>query len=417
MSVLAGVAGPLLLGAGIHAWARRWCPGLPWSVGVPLWSVLGCAGWLGLASLGGVRWGAPLVISMAAVGVICAASSLRRGVLRRPGFWAVCAAGLAVPQALRVAINPSFGWDFRYIWGLKARVFAAAGGYDWAWLAWSGHEFAHPDYPPAWPDLLASGVLLGADAAVVAAVWQGLLALALAAACWWAARAAPPPKRLLAACVGAWAPIIFAPAHSGYAEPVLAVAAAVALGSLRDLARREPGSLLPLTAGVAVLALTKNEGIALAAGVVAGAAFVERRQGLLAAAGLLPAAAWRLAVGLHGVAGETLDLAPQLLARRMLELPAAVARWLSSPELAILACACVLAAAGVRGRGSRGVLLALGVWLAATAAMYVAGTRDISWWFATSLGRVLAAPLSAVVAIAIAGPGDAAPGKSGPAGP
>jgi len=222
--------------------------------------------------------------------------------------------------------------------------------------------------------------------------------------------------RLVAACAGAWAPVIFAPMHSGYAEPMLALAAAVAMASLRDLAGREQGSLVPLTAAVALLACTKNEGIALAVGVVAGAAIVERRHGIVAAVGLLPAAAWGLGLRVHGIAGERLDLAPQLLARRAVGLPGALAGWVSSPELAALAAACLLAVLGLRGRGARCVLVALGVWLAATAAMYVAGTRDLSWWFATSLERVLAAPFPGVVALAIAGAGELARSESEPEG-
>ncbi len=417
MSVLAGVLAPVVLGAGIHAWARRAYPVVPWTVGVPLWGVLGNATWLGAAALLGVRWSAALVLAMAAAGFICGAAGLGRPAVRRPTLPAVCAAALAAAHALVLAASPALGWDFRYIWGLKARVFAVAGGFDWGWLAWSGHSFAHPDYPPAWPSLLASAALLGADVTVAAALWQGVLVLALAAACWWAARRAAPALRLLAAVAGAWCPVIFAPVHSGYAEPLLAFAAVVALASVRDLAVGEGGAIVPLTAGVALLALTKNEGIALAVGLVAGTALVARRRSPVVAAALLPAVAWRLSAALHGVSGERLDLAPRLLALRALELPAAFAKWAAAPELGALAAAFLLAIVGLRGRsGSRGVLAALAVWLGATVGIYVAGTHEISGWFETSLERVLAAPLPAVVALALSGWSGSEAGEGEPAG-
>lgn len=416
MIVVAGVLAPLVLGAGIHAWARRWGPGVPWTVGVPLWGALGAAMCLGGAALGGVRWSAALPLAMAAAGLVLAAAGFRRTTFRRPTLLGVCAAGLAAAHAAVLGTSPAFGWDFRYIWGLKARVFAAAGGYDWGWLAWSGHSFAHPDYPPAWPGLLASAALLGGDPVWAAAAWQGALALALAAACWWAARGAAPAARLLAAAAGAWAPVIFAPVHSGYAEPLLALAAVVALAAVRDLARGDGGAIVPLGAGVALLALTKNEGIALAAGLVAGTALVAGRRVAVVAAGLVPAAAWKLAVAVHGVAGESLDLGPGRLGQRVLELPAAFVRWASTPELTVLVAACVLAAVGLRGRdGSRGVVAALAVWLGAVVVMYVAGTKDLSWWLETSLERVLAAPLPAVVALAVSRGSAAGAGGGRPA--
>ncbi len=409
MSSLAGVLAVLLLGGGVQARLRRWCPGLPWMVGVPLWGTLGCALWLGIAAGAGVSWGAGLVIAMGIAGGLLLGTGLGRAAWRRPDRWAIWALALALPQGIRLAADPAFGWDFRYVWGLKARVFAAAGGYDWGWLTWPGNLFAHPDYPPLWPDLLAAAAALGADVRVAAALWQGLLALVLAAACWWAARAAAPALRTLAAASGAWSMVIFEPRHTGYAEPMLAFAAVVALASLRDLARKEPGCLVPLTGAVAALALTKNEGMALAVGVVAGAAFSARGRGFVAALGLIPGAIWRLVVGLHGIPGEPLGLAPAALAHRLAALPASFAETLHTPTVLIPAVVWLLALAGLRARDARGVPVALAVWFLAAIAVYTAGRNDLHWWLATSLDRVLAVPLPGVLAIVVGGLG--APGR------
>jgi hypothetical protein len=410
VSGLAGVLAVLLLGGGIHAGLRRWCPGLPYTVGVPLWGTLGCALWLGIAAGAGVIWGAGLVIAMGIAGGILLVPGLGRIAWRRPDRWAVWSLAMSLPQGIRLAVDPAYGWDFRYVWGLKARVFAAAGGYDWGWLAWPGHaDFAHPDYPPLWPDLLAAPALLGADVRVAAALWQGLLALALAAACWWAARAAAPALRTLAAVSGAWSMVIFEPRHTGYAEPMLAFAAVVALASLRDLARKEPGCLLPLTGAVAALALTKNEGMALAVGVVAGAVVTVRGRGLVAALGLIPGAIWRVVAGCHGITGEPLGLAPVALAHRLAALPASFAETLHTPTVLIPAAVWLLALAGLRARDARGVPVALAVWFLAAIAVYTAGESDLHWWLATSLDRVLAVPLPGVLAIVVVGLG--APGR------
>jgi len=418
VSALGGVAVVLLVGGGIHAWARRATAGLPWSVGVPLWGALGCTAWLGGAALVGVRWSAALVVAMAAAAAVAGAAGLGGPAPARPRLAAAGAAAVAAAHATILAASPASGWDFRYIWGLKARVIAAAGGFDWAWLAWPGHAFAHPDYPPAWPALLAVAALLRGDVAVAAALWQAALALALAAACWWAARSAPLAPRLLAAAVGAWSPVVFAPVHSGYAEPLLAFAAVVALASLRDLAIGEEGAAVPLAAGVALLALTKNEGIALAVGAAAGAALVAGRRAAPALAALAPAALWKAVVALHGIPGQSLDLTPATLGLRALQLPGALVRWASAPAMGVLAVALALAVAGMSRRiGSPGVLAALAVWLGATVAMYVGGTNDVSWWFATSLERVLAAPLPAVAALALSGTGGGGAKAGAPARP
>ncbi len=413
MSALAGALAALLLGAGIQAWAWRAGARVPWTVAVPLWGALGCALGLGVAAALGVRWSGALILAMAVAGGAALATGFRSREHRPPGRWALLAAALAAPQAWRLAATPAFGWDFRYIWGLKARVFAAAGGYDWSWLAWPGNTFAHPDYPPAWPGLIAAGVVLGADTAASAALWQGILALSLAAACWWVARGAPVGRRTLAAAAGAWAPVIFAPRHSGYAEPLLALAAVVALGALRDLARGDAASLLPLAGGVALMALTKNEGMALAAGVVAGAAAVAGRRALAVALGLLPAAVWRLAVGLHGIGGEPLGLAPQDLARRAPQLVSAFGERLSVPGFVAVVVALVLAATALARGELRGVRWAFATWAAAAAAVYLTGVADVRWWFLTSLDRVLAAPLPALVALAVSGSAEGGPEGGG----
>ncbi len=204
--------------------------------------------WLAVLQLAGVRWS----VGTLAVPVVAAVILLLAmpPPVRRPAgdgrLWAGLAAAAVAPAVLLAAAAPVGGWDFRYIWGLKARAFALAGAHDASWLAWPGHVFAHPDYPPMWPDLLAAAVLAGGEATRAAALWHAVVVAALAAACWWAAGAAPPRVRALAAVAGAWAPVLLLPAYAGYAEPLLALAAVVALahpqGSRRSRSRRLRGS-------------------------------------------------------------------------------------------------------------------------------------------------------------------------------
>lgn len=317
--------------------------------------------------------------------------------------WMAAALALALAHAWVLARVQAFGWDFRYIWGLKARVFAAAGSHAGGWLAWPPHSFAHPTYPPLWPDLLAIGGILGASVSETAAAWDAVLVVALAAACWMAAAGAPPSLRFVAALVGAVAPVIFTriAQHSGYAEPLVAVLAAAALASLggREDDARQVG-LVPILA--AALALAKNEGLALAAGIALAALLTApRRGGLAVVAAVSLAAGWWFAfLATHGVSDQHLNLDPSRTLRRLEALPKAFTAT-ATVEVALLAAAWVAALIALRGPALRGVRLALAVFAVGAIGAYATSAEDLAWQMGVSLSRVLAAPLPGVVALAI----------------
>ncbi|MBI4914618.1 MAG: hypothetical protein HY825_02115 [Acidobacteria bacterium] len=402
MSEALAIVAVLLVGAA--AWrtaAHRGAPpALPAAV---VWGGLAVTAWLAVLQLAGVRWSAPaLAVPVAAAAIVLLVTPPPvRGPAGNGRPWAGVAAAAVAPAVLLAATAPVGGWDFRYIWGLKARAFALAGAHDPSWLAWPGHAFAHPDYPPLWPDLLAAAALAGGDATRAAALWHAVVVAALAAACWWAAGGAPARLRALAAVAGGWTPVMLLPAYAGYAEPLLALAVVVALATLRDRDGPAPPSPWVLAASIAALSLVKNEGTALAVGIALAGAWAARgRDGAVIAAGLLPAVAWHVLRLANGIPGEPFVLSPAFLAGRLGELPAAFARTLRV-DVVVLLVAWGLALVALGGREERGVRIALAVWGLAALATYIGAAPDLAWRLEGSLDRVLVAPLPATIALAL----------------
>jgi len=403
---LAPVCAALALGWGARRALRRGDAPAPAFVACLVTGAAALVAWMALLDAAGIRWSpvallAPLPPALA----IALAAGRRAPRLSRPDGWALAALAVVAARAAAVAAVPSFGWDFRYIWGLKARVFALAGCHDPAWLSWPGHGFAHPGYPPAWPDLVAAGVALGGDAGAVAAVWQAALVAALAAACWEITRGCPSPLRALAAAGAAWSPTLGDPIFSGYAEPLLALAAAAAVSALVRLHRGDGDPAL-LAAACAVLAAAKLEGAVLAAGVTAGAAVAGgARRALPAAAGTAAAvAAWQAAI-LAGVApaDASFALAGAALRANAAALPGAfVAAVLHNRLIGLVVLAWVPVLLAWWPRELRGVRVACGVWAAGVLAAYLTTTADLAWHVVNSAERVLAAPLPGVLAAAAA---------------
>jgi hypothetical protein len=163
--------------------------------------------------------------------------------------------------ATRVAASH---WDFRAIWGLKARMFFEARGIDWHFLGSRWNAFAHPDYPLLLP-------LNDAYVALAAGEWSdrwiGIHAAAFALALLLivreeAARETTPHKAAaitLATTAFALSPQI------GLADgPLIAFGGAALLLIRRsgDTAFRHAAILLGLAAA------TKNEGMTLCVAVV-----------------------------------------------------------------------------------------------------------------------------------------------------
>lgn len=429
MTAWVAVLSVLLLGWGLTRLATA-DAGVPGTLtGAVVWGTLGQVAWMAALDLAGVRWSLPLLLTPGAVAI--AAGLARRRVPGReaasgraafaPGEWrwGGLAAVAALAHAVVIAAAPAFGWDFRYIWGLKARVFALAGGHDPTWLSWPPYAFAHPTYPPLWCDLLAGGAITGAPVAVTASAWQAVLAIALAAGCWECSRGAAAPARALAAAVGAWSPVVFWPRYSGYAEALLALLVVAAFCGLDRIASGELDAMPTLVASVAALALVKDEGAALALGVaLATVRLIGLRRAVPVLCGFaVPVACWHLFLANAGVRQSAYLVSLPLALRHLAELPASLAAAVKL-KFAVVALAGALAALGLRGPRLRGVRLALAVWGLAVAGAYLTTTADLTWHLFTSLDRVLAAPLPAVLAISLrAGWPAAAPGRGQPKAP
>ncbi len=412
MSAWLAVLSVLLLGWGLTRLVTADASVSGTVTGTVVWGTLGQVAWMAALDLAGVRW-SPSLLLIPVVAVAAAALAKRRVPARtaapaRAAFapgerrWAGLAAAAALAHAVVIAAVPASGWDFRYIWGLKARVFALAGGHDPTWLSWPPYAFAHPTYPPLWCDLLAGGAITGATVATTASAWQAVIAIALAAGCWECSRGAAAPARALAAAAGAWSPVVFWPRYSGYAEALLALLVVAAFCGLDRIASGESGSMPTLVASVAALALVKDEGAALALGVaLATVRLIGLRRAVpVLGAFVLPFACWHLFLAHAGVRQSAYLASLPLALRHLAEFPASLAAAVK-PELAVVALAGALAAPGLRGPRLRGVRLALAVWGLAVACAYLTTTANLNWHLFTSLDRVLAAPLPAILALSL----------------
>lgn len=229
MSAWLPVALSVLGGWGIGRWHRR-LPGAPGAVsGTVLWGIALMGTSLVVLDAAGIRWTQTLLAlpaSIAAAAGFFAQPTVEPS-SRRERTWGAVAAAAVAARALVVAVVPSFGWDFRYSWGLKAKVFALAGRHDFAWLTRPPDWLAHPDYPPLWSDLIATGVIFGGDPGTTAAAWQALFVVGIAAPSFLViARIAQAPAvvihapRCLRAIRGSEAtPILIPKAISGSAYP------------------------------------------------------------------------------------------------------------------------------------------------------------------------------------------------------
>ncbi len=408
MSSLTGLVLPFCVGWGVWRWYRRYSTRPhPISV-IGLWALVGSGAFLLLLESIGVRWHVWLLALMGAGGLLLGLVSRRvaPATSHTPNAWGLLAAVVTGVQGLLVALRPATGWDFRYIWGLKAKVFALAATNDTRWLAWPPNARLHPDYPPLWPDLMAMGVRLSGSVEAVATWWQVLLLVALAAACWDNLRDVPPVIRATGAATGALAPIVLLPAYSGNADLVVAFLAAVALGALARLCQdsdHDPAALLSLSAAVAGLCLTKNEGMVLALGVTVATLWVGTQRGRVVVGGtfLLAAGYWQVFLLVHSIPREPRSVDPKawfVAANQMLG-------WLwgqVNPLIWLLLLSWLLAAIALAQRRTIAVAIALGVFWCGLIAAYLSSMQGTLWHLTTSFDRVIAAPLPAAISVALA---------------
>ncbi len=399
---------PLSVGWGAWRWYRRYpTRGNPLAV-IGLWAYVVPGGFLVALATLGLRWHVWLMWVMAGAGLLVGLLARRRvpAASQTARTWAVVAGVILGFQALQMALRPVTGWDFRYMWGLKAKVFALAGTNDPRWLAWLPNAMLHPDYPPLWPDVMAMGVRSGGSVEAVATAWQVLLLIALGAGCWDNLRDAPPVIRTLGAAAGGFAPIILMPVYSGYADLAVAFLAAVALGSLARMRKSkaaDAATLLSLSGAVAGLCLTKNEGMVLAFGVMLAVMWFGTKRDRIAVAAtfLVAVSSWQAFLFVHGVPPEPRSLNPHawLVAARE------AARWMWGQgfvPLGLLLVIWLLALIALARKETTPVVIALGVYACGVAAAYLSSLQGTVWHLATSLDRVAATPLPAVLSLALA---------------
>lgn len=318
-----------------------------------------------------------------------------------------------VVHALYVTESAPHDWDYWAIWGLKAKVFFAAGGtIDWAFLRDPANSFAHPDYPPL---LTLIYGWLGSWGEVWSDRWFGLAETTFIASLLLGVRGIVG-SITRSARIGAWTALVLAfPAmQSRFAIADVPLFAFVTLGLLflqRDLL--EPGSRDALL-GFFLLggaALTKNEGLTwFGIAIVAHAGLTRqvRRTALLALPGIAVAAVWqipRLVVGLAtdvtgaGALGRLVDriLDPGWTATLVAAAP---------PELTAAAVAIVVAVVIARERLRCFTLLLVSTiaQCAVYLAIYATTPYDPAWHVATSWDRIslhLAIPVLVAAATAL----------------
>ncbi len=378
---------------------------------VPLYGTVALGSLLFLFDLAGAAPSVPaiLVVTVAALLLSMSRSRAAGSPATRRSGWALVAALAAVGRAAALFSRGAIGWDFRYLWGLKAKTFALTGATLASWAAWWPNAWHHPDYPPLWTDLLAFGIRLGGAPDRVASAWGALLFLGLVAACWENCRGLSRPIQLTAAAVGVAAPVVLQRGNSGNADLAIAFLAAVAIGSLHRATRRlqpERAALLTLSTAIVGLCLTKNEGAALALGCVVGVAVTASRRSLVIVATALavPLICWHLFLALHGIPVEARSMSPLA----WLAAAKQIAWWLKGHAVTVgglCMLAWLLALASLARRTNIGVFVALAVWCLAVGAAYATTLEGVVWQLGTSFDRVIAAPLPGVVTLALAAAG------------
>ena len=349
--------------------------------------------------------------------------------------------GLAALLALGQALEPQSAWshwDAWAVWDFKARALLEFHGRIGAWLRDPGYAFTHPEYPLAWPAMLAvPGWLAGG----FDPRWARLVSVPFAIAL-------PPLLAGLLADLGvrrgrwliagavACLPRVLEQSANGYADWPLAVVETAALRLVVRAVRGDAPGILPacgaaLLAGLA--ANLKNEGLVFAVAILAVLALAVRRGAVrvAAAAGavlvfLLFALPWRVYADRHGLHAGDFGLP---VARVVQELPGRLTTVVGAVGLEAFGAGPAAGPAGAHGwvdhqaaswagawflaawvllTGWRrlagpavgAVALVLAAQVAAAVGAYCVTVRDVGWLLASSLDRLMLQWVPAVAALA-----------------
>lgn len=307
-------------------------------------------------------------------------------------------------------------WDGWAIWGFKARVLFEAGTLPAPLLDPAGaYAFTHPEYPLGLPIVVwwifrHAGATSPELISLAGSFWFACLPLLV----WAGLRSRVGEVVAAAAALGVTAfwPLAFY-ARGGTADVLMAVAL---LGAVVELERggRDPSGLWGAGAFLTLGAVAKNEGLALAL-VALGAGVIARvRLGpdrlriaplLLPFAALAPWLIFTRALGLHPDVVHLSASWASVLDRIPLLLSALIAvgsspPWLPVSVLALVGC---LGASRHRELGLNLAWAVLAGYWATICAVYLTAPHDARWLFLTSLPRVGATLVPAVVYLSLLG--------------
>jgi hypothetical protein len=322
---------------------------------------------------------------------------------------------------LFATLAPLWEFDFLSDWGLKGRVYALAGGVDWAFLQQAWYRATHADYPPllplafdlvaivngAWDDrwigllypafaLAGAAIAYGAAREEVGERWAALIAvivLPLCATPWLGLADGPFAVTVLAAIV------MMRRGERASRPPADGRLARRCVTAARDVPRLAGGTpaLLAVLAGCA--ALMKNEGYVL----IVALAVTRRKPWQLWPAAVI-ALPWLILRRLHGVEGDLAQgsVLERIAGRAGDPLTLIQALITNTPHRWLL-WAGILIGALLVAREERKALTVIAVQLMAYVAVYFATPHDIAWHIRWSWERLVTHVWPALVFVLLVG--------------
>jgi hypothetical protein len=406
------LASGLAFASAFPARARHWSGliGEAWLLGAGFATLV-----LLVLSMAGIGWSRSsflIGLSIATAGALFYARGRSQTAIVRPSFGP--ANGIDVVTAILVGGHfrlataaPPIESDYLLIWGVKARMFLAAGGIDWKFLEAPLNVTAHPDYPLLLPFLYDVQAIFHGS---WPEAWTGFVTFAFGLAALLTVRnllaeELSPLARSAATLI--LMPLLFAP-YIGIAEgPLIAYATAGVLRVRRGVLTSSRTDVLLGATFLGFAAWCKNEGLALIFAVAVGLVLARAWRMLML---LWPALAIPLPwIVLHRLHGLRVDLAEGGAMGRLISRVADP--WPIVTEL--------LARTGMSGWFWLGVVVALllgfrrlaseerflfavaAVQLCIFVGVYFTTPRDLNWHIVTSWDRVLRQMIPLIVLVAL----------------